>query len=221
MLVYNIETGEVLTDPRFLTAEIMESFPSWSPDGDWLYYVAADVKKLPDDVKDLHYHLLRVPFDSETGTFGAVIDTLYNAHERGGSISHPRVSPDGKYLLYTWAGYGTFPIWHRDADLRMMDLQTMEDVNISVLNADFADSYHSWSSNGRWVMFGSRRLDGRHTRVYIGYFDEDGRVHKPFLLPQENPHQNRWRMQSYNVPEFMDGKIELPDDVADLFYVED
>ena len=220
LVLYDIQTGEALTDPRFLTKEYLESFPAWSPDGKYLYFVSAEDVNL--DVKftpTARYHLLRVPFDTHTRTFGEKIDTIYNAHTRGGSVSYPRISPDGRYLLYTLSDYGTFPIWHDEADLKMMDLQTMKDVDISMWNADeSADSYHSWSSNGRWVMYGTRRLDGRYTRVYMAYLSEDGTPGKPFLLPQEDPRHNVWRLKSYNVPEFIDGKVALPEEAAELFH---
>lgn len=222
LVLYDIQTGEVMTDPRFMTKENMESFPAWSPDGRYLYFVSAEDVKL--DVKfspTARYHLLRVPFDPQTRTLGEKIDTLYDAHLQGGSTSYPRISPDGRHLLYTWSEYGTFPIWHDEADMKMLDLQTMENVDISLWNdPDHADSYHSWSSNGRWAMFGSRRLDGRYTRLYIAYLSEDGVPGKPFLLPQEDPRHNMWRLKSYNVPEFIDGKVALPEEAADLFYSE-
>lgn len=223
LVIYDIQTGEVLTDPRFITDDFMESFPAWSPDGRYLYFVSAEDVNL--DLKfspAAHYHLLRVPFDPETRTLGTQVDTLYNADSQGGSVSYPRISPDGRYLLYTWSEYGTFPIWHDEADMKMLDIQTMEDVDVALWNDPaHADSYHSWSSNGRWAMFGSRRLDGRYTRLYIAYLSEDGVPCKPFLLPQEDPRHNMWRLKSYNVPEFIDGKVALPEEAADLFYSED
>ena len=180
--------------------------------------MAADAHKLPDELEEMHYHLLKVQFDPQTRTFGERIDTLYNAAVSGGSASHPRVSADGRYLLYTWAEYGTFPIWHEEADLRMIDLETMQHVDVSVWNdEDQADSYHSWSSDGRWVMFGSRRADGRYTHIYIAYLDEEGNPDKPFLLPQKDPRYNEWRLKSYNIPEFIKDKVELPSSVVELF----
>lgn len=222
LVVYDTETGDVITDPRFTEETVMETFPGWSPDGKYLYYSAADARDLPNEIGYMQYHMMRVGFDPQTGRFDERIDTLYNAYERQGSVSYPRISPDGKYLLYTHAIYGTFPIWHPEADLQMIDLQTGEDADVAAWNdADHADSYHSWSSNGRWVMFGSRRLDGRYTRLYIAYLDEDGTAHKPFLLPQEDPRHNTWRLKSFNVPEFIDGKVKLSRKAADLFYSED
>ena len=222
IVIYDTQSGNVLTDPRFVTEDVLESFPAWSPDGKFLYFVSAVVKARPIKVEDLHYNLLRVSFDQESGMLGSRVDTLYNVDMSGGSTSYPRISADGRYMLYTWSQYGTFPIWHNEADLKMFDLTTNENVDVSEWNdPDNADSYHSWSSNGKWVMFGSRRLDGRYTRLYIAYLNEDGQPCRPFLLPQKDPRSNMWRLKSYNVPEFIDGKVELPKGAADLFYVDD
>lgn len=223
LVIYDTVTGDVLTDPRFMTEESLETFPSWSPDGKTLYFVSYAAESLPVRFNaSIRYDLLRVSFDPETGALGSEIDTLYNSRIQGGSVSYPRISPDGRHLMYTLAEYGTFPIWHEEADLHMLDLETLQPVDVSLLNdAENADSYHSWSSNGRWLMYGSRRLDGRYTRLFIAYMDDEGRPHKPFLLPQEDPRQNSWRLMSFNVPEFMSGKVDLPKEAADLFYSED
>ena len=212
LVLYDVETGEVITDDRFMTADVLETFPSWSPDGKSLYFATHQADSLPVIfTPDMHYDLVRVSFDAETRSFGSQIDTIYNSRKQGGSASYPRISPDGRYLLYTLSDYGTFPIWHNETDLKVIDLHTGEPVDISIWNTpDNADSYHSWSSNGRWAVFGSRRLDGRYTRLYIGYFDNDGKAHKPFLLPQEDPRMNEWRLKSFNVPELVTGKVVLP-----------
>lgn len=219
LVLYDVLTGEVLTDPRFMTDDKMETFPAWSPDGSYLYYVAAPHKELPAEIKEMHYSLYRVPFYAETGTFGEDIELVCDAASLGGSVSYPRVSADGRYLLYTWSQYGTFPVWHPEADLKMIDLVEKKPIDVSLWNHESeADSYHSWSSDGRWVVFGSRRLDGRYTRLFIAYFDKDANPHKPLLLPQEDPRHNLWRMKSFNVPEFTRDKVELPEEAAELFY---
>ena len=222
LVMYDTKENKVITDPRFNNEEYMETFPGWSPDGKWLYFCSAVSKKMPDERKDLHYNILRVGFDSNSCKFGETIDTVYNARIHGGSASFPRVSPDGKYLLYTLADFATFPIWHNEADLKMIDLQSGAPVDISVWNdKDNTDSYHSWSNNGRWVLFSSRRLDGRYTRLFIAGLDNNGKPCKPFLLPQKDPRQNTLRLKSYNIPEFMDGKVDMPDNTVELYKCED
>ena len=87
---------------------------------------------------------------------------------------------------------------------------TARSVSLSEANAPGVDSYHSWSSNSRFLVFSSRRLDGLYTRLYMTYIDEEGQEHKPFLLPQRNPKKfYEDLMFSYNIPEFIKGKVRL------------
>jgi hypothetical protein len=79
------------------------------------------------------------------------------------------------------------------------------------------ESYHSWSSNGRWVIFSSRRNDGNYTRPFIAHIDKDGRATKPFELPCADPDYHRQFMRSYNIPEFMRGPVTIrPQDFAEV-----
>ena len=80
------------------------------------------------------------------------------------------------------------------------------------INSDTApESYHNWSSNGKWVTFASRRLEGRTTNLYFSHFI-NGQFTKSFLLPQKNPWKNEQRFFSYNVPEFITGKVNADRD---------
>ena len=125
---------------------------------------------------------------------------------------------NGKWLLFTGSAYATFPIWHKEADLYLMDLENGTVEPATPLNSEDTESYHSWSSNGRWVLFSSRRLDGRYTRLYIAHFDGEGHFGKPFLLPQKSFDHNLLRLKSYNVPEFVQGQpARLDKAVSTLF----
>ncbi len=68
-------------------------------------------------------------------------------------------------------------------------------------NSPTVDSYHTWSSNGRWIVFSTRRMDHNYTRPFIAYFDAEGHAHKAFCLPQHDPEHNILLLKSYNVPE--------------------
>ena len=76
-------------------------------------------------------------------------------------------------------------------------------------NSQDVDSYHSWSSNSRWVVFSSKRDDGLHTRLFIAYIDENGKLGKPFMLPQEDPISNKKFNKAYNIPEFVTDEIDF------------
>ena len=112
-------------------------------------------------------------------SFGSKVDTLYNAQIHQKSVSFPRVSPDGKNLVFTLHNWGNFSIWHKEADLWKVNLQTEEVVPLAEVNSDDVESYHSWSSNSRWLIFSSRRTNGLYTRPFIAYVDEKGETCKP------------------------------------------
>lgn len=209
VVVYDVERHEILTSRNLFSTRYFETFPTFSPDGGKLYFCSADSVAMPDKFKSAKYSLCVIDFDAESRRFGEKVDTLYNAHTGGRSVSFPRVSPDGRYMLYALADYGNFSIWHRDADLKMIDLTTGNEVDMSAANSDAAESYHSWSSNSRWILFNSRRVNGLYTHAYIAYVDEQGKVHKPFLLPQHDPDFYDRFMKSYNIPEFITGEVEL------------
>ncbi|MGM9758804.1 MAG: TolB family protein [Parabacteroides sp.] len=209
LMIYDRQEKRVLQDPRFSTEEQLETFPCFSPAGDRLYFCVAPFRKMPMENRTLRYALCAVDFDAATGQLGEVVDTLYAPDRQGGSASFPRISPDGRFLLYTESECATFPIWHKEADLQMIRLADGRKMDTTPLHSDESESYHCWSSNGRWVVFSSRRLDGRYTRLYLAAVDSVGHFGKPFLLPQSDPDENNWRLKSYNIPEFVRGAVRL------------
>ena len=208
LIIYDTETQIISSGALIHSTNNFETFPEWSPDGKWLYFCSAPAQEMPDGYDSLRYNLFRIGFDAQTGKTGNRIDTVLMASLLGKSAAFPRISPDGKYLMLCLSGYGTFPIWHKDNDLYLLNLETRELAKMNSLNSRESDSYHSWSSNGRWVVFGSRRLDGLYTRPFIAYFDNSGKAHPPFLLPQKNPLLYDQLIKSFNIPEFITGKIK-------------
>ncbi|MDR2287401.1 MAG: hypothetical protein LBE04_08020 [Prevotellaceae bacterium] len=210
LIIYNTETQTINYTAAIHSPAHFETFPEWSPDGKTLYFCSAPAKKMPDSYDSIKYDLLKVSFDPQTMTTGKRIDTVLSASAMGKSVAFPRISPDGKYMVVCLSSFGTFPIWHKDNDLYLLDLSTGLVEPANSINSDESDSYHSWSSNGRWMVYGSRRIDGLYTRPYIAYFDSTGVFHKPFLLPQKRPlnHYNEL-LKSYNIPEFVTGKITV------------
>jgi len=209
VVALDVEENRILTAPLLMSKSHFETFPAWSPDGKDLYFCSADSLLMPDNFDQLKYSLLRIDFDPVSQTFGEKADTIVSALKTGKSVSFPRVSPDGKFILLTMSGYGNFSIWHKDADLYMYHIETGEKYNLSEVNSDDTESYHSWSSNGRWFVFSSRRIDGLYTRLYFSWVNQHGNANKPFLLPQKDPEHNGRLMKSYNVPELIRSKVNL------------
>ena len=210
VFVADMQEHRVISSPLLSDSLKFETFPTFSPDGKYIYYCAADTVSLPMDIKNLQYSLVRIPFDETTGTIGTQVDTLFSQR----SVCHPRISPDGRYLLYTVADYGTFPIWHPEADLQMMNLQTGAIDSLSIANSEKSDTYHAWSSNSHWFVFASKRDDGLYGKPYFCYVDSHGKAHKPFCLPQQHPTFYDNNLKSFNAPEL--GKGKVPFDVYDV-----
>lgn len=219
VVVYDVQSHEIVTTPVLRSDAAFETFPTFSPDGRSLYFCSAEaVGPMPERFRDVRYSLCRLDFNPDDCSFGTVVDTLYNARIDGGSVSFPRISPDGRFLVYAMSDYGNFSIWHMEADLHGIDLHTGEKMDLAALNSDDVESYHSWSGNGRWMVFSSRRDDGLYTKPYIGYIGADGKAHKPFLLPQKDPKDYYDAlMYSYNIPELVGGKVSLKGSEAASF----
>ena len=217
--VADMQEHRIISSPFLADSLKYETFPTFSPDGKYIYYCVADSVALPRDIKKLQYSLVRIPFDEATATIGTQVDTIVGhvavpqQHTKC-SVCHPRLSPDGRYLLYTVADYGTFPIWHPEADLQLMDLHTGAIDTLAIVNSEKSDTYHSWSSNSRWFVFASKRDDGLYGKPYFCYIDKDGKAHKPFCLPQAHPTFYDNNLKSFNAPEL--GKGKVPFDVNDV-----
>ena len=215
LILYDIDRHEVTTIEQ--QPNELEVFPTWSPDGSWLYFCSAhfeyqagkaDIEEITMRSQEVRYNIYRKAFDPQTRTFGER-QMVFCADTLGMSATLPRISPDGRWLLFTVGEWGCFHIWHHDADLWMMNLQTGETRPIEECNSNDTESYHSWSSNGRWIVFSSRRYDGMFTRPYFSHVSKEGKATKPFELPTADPDFHRQFLKSYNVPEFMQGPVIL------------
>lgn len=212
--VADLESDKFIESPLLSDTTQMETFPTFSPNGKSIYYCSAARIDSLGALKSQRYSLCRIDFDERNGILGTKVDTVYNARIEGKSVCHPRISPDGRYLIFTVADYGTFPIWHREADLAMLDMHTKKLIDCSHINSTYSDTYHSWSSNSRWLVFASKRDDGLYGKPYYTHISADGRCSKPFVLPQRYPSHYDNCLKSYNAPE--QGKGKLPFSVKDV-----
>ena len=210
VVVYDVHGKGIAWSSLTKSEDHFETFPTFSPDGKWLYFCSASAVDMPKDFKQVRYGLYRIAFNAQDMSFGDHLECLYDAPAEGYSVSFPRISPDGRFLCFTRHGYGNFSIWHKDADLWMLDLETLEKWPLEAANSPETESFHSWSGSGRWMVFSSRRGDGLYTRPYFTYIDGEGKASKPFLLPQKNPGAYYKRlMESYNLPAFLDGPMTM------------
>ena len=207
--MYRVSTNEVFSTGKISDPRQLETYPAWSPDGKYLYFCRTPLKWDPDirkestvpfTYKQVRYDLMRISYNVDTDAWGE-LETVLSEKDTGLSITEPKVSPDGRFLLFCMAEYGNFPIYMNSADLYMLDLQTGEHRPLKH-NSPLSESWHSWSANGRWIAFASKRRDNIFGKIYFSYIDENGNDHRPILMPQESPTFYDSCLRSYNVPEF-------------------
>ena len=205
LATYEVGASEVKTTAAIAAPDRLETYPTWSPDGRFLYFCSApilwtDQEQIPPErFREVKYDLLRISYDVERGTWGE-LETVLSSDATGLSILLPRVSPDGKSLLFCMCQYGCFPIYQPSSDLYLLDLESGQYRRLEI-NSDQSESWHCWSSNGRWFVFSSKRRDGLFTRTYLSNFDESGVVHKPLILPQRDPTFYDSHLKTFSVPE--------------------
>ena len=213
--LYVIETNTVLSTRAISRPDRRETYPAWSPDGRYLYFVSGKKPwsaktEGPETIatfRQIKYDLMRIGYDIETHRWGEV-ETVLSGDEFGLSINEPRISPDGRFLLFIAAEYGGFPVY-LDSDLYILKLDSGKYWPLAKANSDQCDSWHSWSTNGRWVVFGSKARDHLLTKVYFTYIDANGQASKPVLLPQRDPTHYDSLLMTYNAPEFVTGPVQF------------
>lgn len=206
LAIYNLDTNTVTSNSRISTPDRMETYPQWSPDGKSLYFCSAPQRSIRN-YRNVRYDLMRIGYDLETDTWTQT-ETVLAANELGLSITHPRISPDGRWLLFCACKYGNFSIYQPSSDLYMMDLQTGKYRRLDI-NSDKCESWHCWSSNGKWIVFSSKRRDGLLAKPYFSYVEDTGKARKPFLLPQADPKFYDSFVKTYNVPQFATGPVPV------------
>lgn len=201
LTVADFDNNVMVNVPHVARADAWETFPCFSADGNAVFYCVADTVSLPRQIQEVRYSLMRAPFDASDGRIGEQVDTVWSGPAHHASACHPKASPDGRWLLFTVSDYGTFPLFHTESTLNLVDLQTGEVRPLNEIKGDKSDTYHSWSSNSRWFVFASKRGDGMYGKPYFSHLDENGVPSKPFVLPQKSSRFYEYNLKSFNIPD--------------------
>jgi hypothetical protein len=206
LALYDLRMNRVLMPPAIADPDRLETWPEWDPPGRYLYFSSAPLRPF-EQHRLVQYDLMRVAYDPESDRWGTA-EVVLTAAATGLSITQPKVSPNGRFLVFTMAPYGHFPIYQPESDLYLMDLTTRQYHRLES-NSDAADSWHCWSSNSRWLVFSSKRLAQVFARPHFTYVDDAGRASKPFVLPQQDPAFYDSFPKTYNVPQFIAGPVTV------------
>ncbi|MCK4275962.1 MAG: PD40 domain-containing protein, partial [Phycisphaerae bacterium] len=198
-------------DPKYVYCN-----PVWTPDGKYLIFSRAQAKdafppglKLPMYPNDagevqIQYDLYRMPFNGGRGGRPMLIE---GASKNGMSNTFPKISPDGKWLVFVQCNNGL--LMRPDSTLWIVPVGGGEARKMRC-NTRLMNSWHSFSPNGRWLVFASK-ANTPYTQMFLTHIDENGNDSPAILIPNATA-ANR----AINLPEFVNmsydsmGSIAIP-----------
>lgn len=204
----------------------LRAFPFWSPDGRYLYYCSAPNPwtNMATITATSHttakYDLMRVSYDIDHDQWGTP-ELILPVSQTGFSVAQPRMSPDGHWIFFCAIPYGCWPTYDSTSDIYGIDLVAGQAAGRYTarkleLNSSECESWLSWSSNSRWVVFSSKRISPLFNRPHIAYVATNGICSKPFILPQEDPEFYDSLLKTFTIPTLAKGPITVPE--SDLVY---
>ena len=185
-------------DPAFVQASAV-----WSPDGKYLLFLRAAAKdpyredglmaKYPNDPNEvqIQYDIYRIPFNDGQGGTAVPVE---GGGQNGMSNSFPKVSPDGKWIVFVQAQNGL--LMRPDSKLYIIPAGGGH-ARLMNANTPLMNSWHSWSPNGRWLVFSSKSRSP-YTQMFLTHIDENGND-TPAILIENSTAANR----AVNIPEFV------------------
>jgi Flp pilus assembly protein TadD len=210
LVVYDRETKTFAPLPGADDPKYVQSNAVWSPDGTELVFARTtayrperltqqnsaliDEKDVPEftvDKKPFRYDLYRIPFN---GGKGGKPEPLRGASGNGMSNYFPKYSPDGKWIVFTKSK--SYMLLQPDSELYIMPAKGGVARRLRY-NTARMNSWHSWSSNSRWLVFSSK-VNGPYTQLFLTHIDEDGNDSPPVLLERFTSPD-----RAANIPEFV------------------
>lgn len=147
--ILDLESNTLVACPALKTLNFNETHPAWSTDGEWLYFArckknnpegTASAETVINTLKNIKYDLMRAKFNIDSLCFEEP-ELVVSAKELGSkSVSLPRISPDGRFLMFCAHESGTFASWHRDSDLYMVDLDAFNNQQALKIDDKFVDT---------------------------------------------------------------------------------
>ncbi|HUT94239.1 MAG TPA: tetratricopeptide repeat protein [Thermoguttaceae bacterium] len=206
-------------DPRFV-----QTNATWSPDGKTLVFARCEAYE-PEGLEDVktvlvpqecakdflegkrtfRYDLYRIPFN---GGQGGKAEPIQGASQNGMSNYFPKLSPDGKWIVFCKAK--SFMLLQPDSELYIIPAQGGRARRLRC-NTSRMNSWHSWSPNGKWLVFSSK-MYSPYTQLFLTHVDEQGRSSVPVVLSRFTEPE-----RAANIPEFVNAEPDAIERITARF----
>jgi Flp pilus assembly protein TadD len=215
LVVYDRETKKFTALPGADDPQYVQTNAVWSPDGKEILFARAkayhaerleqknsaivDNKDVPEftvEGKPFRYDLYRIPFNDGKG---GTAQPVQGASGDGMSNFFPKYSPDGKWIVFCKAR--SYMLLQPDSELYIVSAAGGTPRRLRY-NTARMNSWHSWSSNSRWLVFSSK-VNTAYTQLFLTHIDENGNDSPPVLLERFTSPD-----RAANIPEF----VKLPGD---------
>ncbi len=210
LALYHRETRKFQSLPGADDPAYVQSNPNWSPDGRFLVFARAkaynlastagqgkvlltpeECREFTRDGKPFLFDLYRLPFNDGRG---GTAEPLAGASGDGFSHYFPRYSPDGRWIVFCRAK--SYMLLQPDSELYIIPAEGGQARRLRC-NLSRMNSWHSWSPNGRWLVFSSKAFSD-YTQLFLTHIDPEGDSTPPVLLEHFTA-TNR----AANIPEFV------------------
>ena len=200
---YSKATQKLQQLPGANDPEYVQTCAFWSPDESFIVFARAKARdpyppgqpasKFANDPNEtqIQYDLYRIPFNNGKG---GKAERIVGASENGMSNNFPKVSPDGKWIVWVQNKNGL--LMRPDSKLYIVPSGGGEARPLRS-NLKTMNSWHSFSPNGRWLVFSSK-TPTHYTRLYLTHLDEGGNSSP--AIPIDNPTDAN---RAVNIPEFL------------------
>jgi Flp pilus assembly protein TadD len=205
---YSRESGHLKYLPGADDTRFVQANAVWSPDGKYLVYGRAESRDAypagaalaqyatdPNETP-IRFDLYRIPFNDGKG---GKPEPIVGASQNGMSNSFPKLSPDGRWIVFVQAKNGL--LMRPDSQLYIVPA-TGGKARRMTCNTPLMNSWHSFSPNGRWMVFSSKSRSP-YTQMFLTHIDEQGND-SPAIWIENSTAANR----AVNIPEF----VNIPDD---------
>jgi len=210
LVVYDTQARTFKPLPGANDPEYVQSNPTWSPDGKSIVFARTkaykkdvvanatsvllsekDVPEFVNDKEPFKFDLYRVPFNDGRG---GKAEPIEGASHNGKSNYFAKFSPDGKWIIFCKAE--NYMLLMPDSELYIIPAEGGEARRLRA-NTPRMNSWHSWSSNGRWLVFSSK-ANTAYTQLFLTHIDENGESTPPVLLERFTGAD-----RAANIPEFV------------------